>query len=182
MKRSNLWILILMIAGVGLVSSEFQPKSIIVNPYTLTKEQTIKAAAPSVRVYLAAKAVSQDSPISFDEFIKCAREETGFKDLFQSNYTHLQISRAEAQGSWQVRVCAARDVWGDSIANMSDKQVKYKLLTDIEWNAETAMRYAKKMYKMYNGRKSEAFAAYNRGPANVHDKSDVNRYARNITD
>jgi hypothetical protein len=183
-NKTTIMVFMFMMAGVGLVINfidrENQSTTSAANPFELTKEEAVKKGPPSVRVYFAALENTKESPITFDEFLRCARQETGYNGLFDKNYNPYQTSAADAQGAWQVRVVAARAVWGKAIAHMSDSEVKYRLKHDIEWNSLTAIKYAEKMYKMYGGNKAMAFAAYNKGPGNVTSSSDVNGYARAV--
>ena len=189
--QSSFWIALFLITGIGLVTTfEWQTSNLLknqstqrcdFNPFALTKMEAIKKSSPSIRVYFAAIENTKNSNISTKEFLKVAHEESGYKDLNQKNYTSLQTSSANALGTWQVRIPTARMVLGKEASHMSDKQLRQKLLTDIEFNAKVAMKYLEMMHKRYKGDKSLVFASYNRGPGRVRDHSDVNQYSKNIT-
>ena len=187
--QSSFWIALFLITGIGLVTTfEWQTSNLLknqstqssLNPFALTKGEAVKKGPPSVRVYLAALENTKNSNITTKEFLQVAHEESGYKDLNQKNYTNLQTSSANAFGTWQVTAPTARTVWGNKVSHMSDKQLKQKLLVDIEFNASTAMKYLEMMHKRYRGDKAMTFASYNRGPAKVRTHSDVNQYSRNI--
>lgn len=178
MRRIILLLIIFLIMSITVFTYE-KPLPKQHNPFIITKEKAIKNAPVTIRVYLAAIKYTDGYVATVDELLKCAKQETSYKGIYQLNYNPYVTSFAKAQGVWQIRVIAARQAWGHKLDSLSDQQLNEKLKYDIEFNCETAVKYLQYLNSIYNN-KLMIYSAYNKGPGNVKIIEDINDYARNI--
>ena len=185
------WLGVALIAGIGLVTLVRQIDDLSknksttqsnLNPFNLNREQIVKSGPPSVRVFLAAvENTKENSSLTAHELINIAKQETGFHGSpFDKRYNPYQTSTAQAEGPFQVRVCAARAVLGATIKNMTNTEIRHKLKYDIEWNAMISSKYAELLCKRYKNNKLMAMSAYNKGYGHVKTTQDINSYARHV--
>lgn len=91
-----------------------------------------------------------------------ARKETGYKNWTHFKYNPEQTSSAKAYGVMQVQTPTARYVQKD------DTITNRQLLTDIEYNIETSMKYLRQLKDRY-GSWAKALGYYNTGYPVVND-------------
>ena len=70
----------------------------------------------------------------------------------------------ESLGRMQIRIDTAREVDKKALKNLSDAQVREKLLTDHVYNVKLGTAYLKNLSAKYDGDLNKIIAAYNGGP------------------
>ncbi len=70
----------------------------------------------------------------------------------------------ESLGRMQIRIDTAREVDKEALKNLSDAQVREKLLTDHVYNVKLGTAYLKNLSAKYDGDVNKIIAAYNGGP------------------
>lgn len=150
-----------------------------VMPKKSNDEMIREHAPPSIAVaYWIAKFSEQES-VPEKLVRRCALYETTYRGVFDWKYDPFstkQISSADARGPMQILVICARDVWKDSIAHMTDKEVADKLRYDLEWNIQTGVKHIANLYHKYRNW-TTVFSVYNQGWKGA---DSINSYARSV--
>lgn len=157
--------LILILVLIGIIISN----NIHDNPVITQKNNVdvVKLAPPSLRVYYRLKQYSKEYDIPFGIALRVALKETGYRNPFNFNYQHDQVSFANAYGPVQVQLRTARWFFNDDTIQKED------LLYNIDFNIKIGMSYLRSKYDIY-GDWLYALGYYNTGYKKIND------YAINI--
>lgn len=122
---------------------------------------------PCLQMYYNIEKYSEKYNIPKQYAYGIAYRETKYRSPFQWGYNHRQLSGAGALGPMQVMLSTARWVWHDNSIT------KQRVLTDIEFNVETSMKYLNILHRQYKDWKV-VFGCYNTG------RPIINNYAMNV--
>lgn len=120
-----------------------------------------------LRMYYCIEKYSEKYNIPKQYAYGIAYMETKYRSPFQWGYNHKQVSSAGALGPMQIMLSTARGIWHNNSIT------KQKLLTDVEFNVETSMKYLSMLHKQHKNWKT-VFGCYNTG------QPIVNNYAVNV--
>ncbi len=140
--------------------------------YDEAKDKTI-VLPPELLIATYIEKYSKEYNVPARLLYNCAREETGYRGIFQEGYNPYQISSEKAVGPFQIMDICAEDVWGRKVP-------KDSLLYDVHLNTLTAVKYINKLKVHYKIKTwQQVFSVYNQG---FKGKKEINSYAIRVTE
>jgi soluble lytic murein transglycosylase-like protein len=115
-----------------------------------------------LRMYYSIEKYSDKYGIPKQYAYGIAYNETKYKSPFQWEYNSKQVSSTGALGPMQILLSTAKWIWHDN--NIT----RNKMLTDVDFNVETSMKYISILYKRYGNWKL-VFGYYNTGQPTVNN-------------
>lgn len=136
-----------------------------------TKTRPNPSLPPEIMIAEYIEKYSKEYDVPARLLYNCAREETGYRGIFQEGYDPYQISSEKAVGPFQIMDICAEDVWGRKVP-------KDSLLYDVHLNTLTAVKYIRKLKVYYKVKTwQQVFSVYNQG---FKGKKYINDYAKRV--